>query len=159
MSKWLSDILIDEYSQNTGRSHIPWVDNDAGYARDLVQDLAEKIVRNDTQASNYEKPLGVLLQDHRQQTAGRPVRAGADAAFPAEEIDTFSTWKGNVERRRRSTIRARDMFQKELLTLSPEMREAFMMVYFDGFRCRKRRSAFVGIEKNTVKPAVSQVYA
>lgn len=145
MSKWLSDILIDEYPRILAIAYT-MVDNDAD-ARDLVQDLAEKIVRNDTQASNYEKPLAYFSKIMRNKRRDDLKGQARTQPSPLEEIDTFSTVE-NVETAAQYH-QARDIFQKELLTLSPEMREAFMMVYFDGFSLQEAAS-FVGIEKNTL---------
>ena len=145
MGKMLSDVLIHEYNRILSIAFM-MVDNDAD-AQDLIQDLAEKILRKDVPATNYEKPLAYFSKIMRNKRRDDlRARARAEVA-PPETIDTFTTTE-NVE----STAQyhqVREIFEKELLTLSPEMREAYMMVYFDGFSLEET-AKIVGISSNTL---------
>lgn len=145
MGRMLSDVLIDDYSKILTIA-FTMVDNDAD-AQDLIQDLAEKIIRNDLPAANYEKPLAYFSKIMRNKRRDG-IRAQTRAQLvPPQIIDTHKTVE-NVE-----TVtqyhQLLEIFQQELLTLSPEMREAFMMVYFDGFPLEEV-AKMMGIASNTL---------
>ena len=129
MGKMLSEVLIHDYSRILSIA-FTMVDNDAD-AQDLIQDLAEKILRNDVPAATYQKPIAYFSKIMRNKRRDDlRARSRADVA-PPEIMDTFTTTE-NVETTAQYH-QVRTIFEKELRTLSPEMREAFMMVYFDGF--------------------------
>ncbi|MPM78365.1 hypothetical protein SDC9_125376 [bioreactor metagenome] len=65
MGKMLSEVLINEYNRILSIAFM-MVDNDAD-AQDLIQDLAEKILRKDVPASNYEKPLAYFSKIMRNK--------------------------------------------------------------------------------------------
>jgi len=145
MGKMLSDVLIHDYSRILAIA-FTMVDNDAD-AQDLIQDLAEKILRHDVPASTYEKPLAYfskIMRNKRRDNLRAQIRA---ELAPPEQIDTFTTVE-NVETAAQYH-QVREIFQKELLSLSPEMREAYMMVYFDGFPLDET-AKIVGISSNTL---------
>ncbi|MPN41390.1 hypothetical protein SDC9_188936 [bioreactor metagenome] len=73
-------------------------------------------------------------------------RARAEVA-PPETIDAFTATE-NVETTAQYH-QVREIFQKELLSLSPDMREAYMMVYFDGFSLDEAANV-IGISSNTL---------
>lgn len=145
MGKMLSEVLIHEYNRILSIAFM-MVDNDAD-AQDLIQDLAEKILRKDVPASNYEKPRAYFSKIMRNKRRD-DLRAQARAELvPPETIDTYTTVE-NVETTAQYH-QVREIFQKELLSLSPEMREAYMMVYFDGFSLDETAKT-VGILSNTL---------
>lgn len=145
MGKMLSEVLICEYNRILSIA-FTMVDNDAD-AQDLIQDLAEKILRNDVLAATYQKPLAYFSKIMRNKRRD-DIRARARAEVSAPEtFDTFKTIE-NVE----TTAQyhhIREIFSKELLVMSPEMREAFMMVYFDGFSLDETAN-MVGVSSNTL---------
>ena len=90
----LSEVLINEYNRILSIAFM-MVDNDAD-AQDLIQDLAEKILRKDVPATNYEKPLAYFSKIMRNKRRDDlRARARAEVA-PPETIDTFTTTE-NVE--------------------------------------------------------------
>ncbi len=145
MGKMLSEVLIHDYSRILSIA-FTMVDNDAD-AQDLIQDLAEKILRNDVPAATYQKPIAYFSKIMRNKRRDDlRARSRADVA-PPEIMDTFTTTE-NVETTAQYH-QVRTIFEKELRTLSPEMREAFMMVYFDGFSLDEAAS-MVQISSNTL---------
>ncbi len=145
MGKMLSDVLILEYSKVLAIA-FTMVDNDAD-AQDLIQDLAEKILRNNVPATTYQKPLAYfskIMRNKRRDDLRAQTRAQLS---PPETIDTFMAVE-NVETTAQYH-QVREIFEKELFSLSPEMREAFMMVYFDGFSLDETAS-MVQISSNTL---------
>jgi RNA polymerase sigma-70 factor (ECF subfamily) len=141
----LSEVLIRDYSKVLAIA-FNMVDNDAD-ARDLTQDLAEKILRKDVPASTYEKPLAYFSKIMRNEWRDN-LRAQARAELaPPETIETFTTAE-NVETAAQYH-QVCEIFQKELLSLSTEMREAYMMVYFDGFSLEET-AKIMGISSNTL---------
>jgi len=145
MGKMLSDVLILEYSKVLAIA-FTMVDNDAD-AQDLIQDLAEKILRNNVPAMTYQKPLAYFSKIMRNKRRD-DLRAQTRAELTSPEtIETFPVIE-NVETTAQYH-QVREVFEKELLTLSPEMREAFMMVYFDGFSLDET-ARMVKIPSNTL---------
>lgn len=145
MGKMLSEVLIHDYSKVLAIA-FTMVDNDAD-AQDLIQDLAEKILRNDVPATNYQKPLAYFSKIMRNKRRDDLRARARSEVAPPETIDTFTTIE-NVE----TTVQyhqVREIFEKELRTLSSEMREAFLMVYFDGFSLDET-ARMVGISSNTL---------
>lgn len=145
MGKMLSDVLIHDYSKVLAIA-FTMVDNDAD-AQDLIQDLAEKILRKDVPATTYQKPLAYFSKIMRNKRRDDlRARARAEVA-PPETIDTFTAIE-SIE-----TIaqyhQVREIFEKELRVLSFEMQEAYMMVYFDGFSLEET-AKIVGISSNTL---------
>lgn len=145
MRKMLSDVLIHDYSKILSIA-FTMVDNDAD-AQDLIQDLAEKIVRSDVPASNYQKPLAYFSKimrnkrrdDIRMQNRTQPAPPQTiEEQKAVEDVETVTQYH-----------QLQEIFQKELRTLSPEMREAFMMVYFDGFSLEEA-AKMMGISSNTL---------
>jgi RNA polymerase sigma-70 factor (ECF subfamily) len=145
MGKMLSEVLIHDYSEVLAIA-FTMIDNDAD-AQDLIQDLAEKILRNDMLATTYQKPLAYFSKIMRNKRRD-DLRARARAEIaPPETIDTFTTIE-SVETTAQYH-QAREIFEKELRALSFEMREAYMMVYFDGFSLEET-AKIIGIASNTL---------
>ena len=145
MGKMLSEVLIHDYSKVLAIA-FTMVDNDAD-AQDLIQDLAEKILRNDVPATTYQKPLAYFSKIMRNKRRDDlRARARAEVA-PPETIDAFTTIE-NVETTAQYH-QVREIFEKELRALSFEMREAYMMVYFDGFSLEET-AKIIGISTNTL---------
>lgn len=145
MGKMLSEVLIHDCSKVLAIA-FTMVDNDAD-AQDLIQDLAEKILRNDVPATTYQKPLAYFSKIMRNKRRDDlRARARAEVA-PPETIDTFTTIE-NVETTAQYH-QVREIFGNELRTLSPEIREAFLMVYFDGFSLDEA-AKMIGIPSNTL---------
>jgi RNA polymerase sigma-70 factor (ECF subfamily) len=145
MGKMLSEVLIHDYSRILAIA-FTMVDNDAD-AQDLIQDLAEKILRNDVPATTYQKPLAYFSKIMRNKRRDDLRAQARTEVAPPETIDTFTTIE-NVETTAQYH-QVREIFQKELLTLSPEMREAYMMVYFDGYSLEET-AKIIGISSNTL---------
>lgn len=145
MGKMLSEVLIHDYSRVLTIA-FTMVDNDAD-AQDLIQDLAEKILRNDVPATTYQKPLAYfskIMRNKRRDDLRAQTRAQLS---PPETIDMYRTIE-NVETTTQYH-QTRDIFEKELRSLSPEMQEAFLMVYFDGFSLDET-ARMIGVSSNTL---------
>lgn len=81
MGKMLSEVLIHDYSKVLAIA-FTMVDNDAD-AQDLIQDLAEKILRNDVPATTYQKPLAYFSKIMRNKRRDDlRARARAEVAPP-----------------------------------------------------------------------------
>ena len=145
MGKMLSDVLIHEYNRILSIA-FTMVDNDAD-AQDLIQDLAEKILRKDGLATTYQKPIAYFSKIMRNKRRDDLCARARTEVVASETLETFTTIE-NVETTAQYH-QVREIFQKELLLLSPEMREAYMMVYFDGFSLEET-AKIVGISSNTL---------
>lgn len=153
MEKMLSDVLLEKLENVRGiAGTLVWRIDEID---DLVQDLAERVWRNDAPASNYERPLAYFSKimrnlqfDHRK----KEYRAGVKI-IPTETFEAYAAVE-DVE----STAeynRTKRIIREEFALLSPEMQEAFMMVYYDGFALEDVAKQ-MGIPSNTLSKRFSR---
>ena len=153
MEKMLSDVLLENLKtiQATAGT-IVWSLEDVD---DLIQDLAERVWKNDAPASNFEHPLAYfskIMRNLRFDQRKKEYRAGVKIT-PTETFETYAS-REDVE----STveyIRTKEIIREEFAALSPEMQEAFLMVYFDGFSLEDVAMQ-MGISSNTLSKRFSR---
>ena len=145
MEKMLSDVLLENLDFIKAKAAT--LVRSIADIEDLTQDLAEKVLKNDVPASKIERPLAYFSKIMRNQRFDDLKAQKHESITPIERIDLYSAIE-DVESIAEYN-RVRTIVQKEFASLAPEMQEAFLMVYYDGFSLDETAKK-IGVESNTL---------
>lgn len=145
MERMLMDVMLENLDKLKSRAAV--IVNNIDDMEDLIQDLAEKVLQNNTPASMHERPMAYLTKIMRNIWFDKLKARRREIVVSSEILESGAAIE-DVESIAGYNL-THEIIRKEFLNLTPEMQEAFLMVYFDGYSVEETARMF-GLESNTL---------